>query len=97
ERYERALEVAREVAVILPGCLGRLEIFAVGDTPGELAVRVHAGFDSVELRLEGALRRLLHVQVERGVNAQAALVQVTPEFRVELDAQPFDEVRRHVA
>ena len=97
DRHERALQVAGVVAVILPRRLGRLEVFAVGDAPGEFAVRVHAGFDGVELRLQRALGRLLHVQVERGVNAQAALVQVAPELRVQLHAQPFDEIRRHVA
>src|SRR2546430_8565590 len=35
-------------------------------------------------RLDGALRRLLHVEVERRVDTQASLIQVAPEARVEL-------------
>src|SRR5205823_14673202 len=65
ERYERALEVGRERSVVLARCPGRLEVFAIGGAPRELSVRIHTGLDGVELRLHGALRRLLPADADR--------------------------------
>jgi len=74
-----------------------LEVLAVRRAL-EFAVRVHARFDLVELRLERLLRRFLHIEVERRVDAQALLVQVAAEPRLEeRRPEPLDEVRRNVA
>ncbi len=83
--------------MVLARGFGRLEVFPIRGAARELPVRIHAGLYGVELRLHGPLRRLLHVEVERRVDAQAALVQVPPEARVELDTQPLDEIGGDVA
>src|SRR5207245_1523338 len=54
ERDQRALEVLRVLPVVLRRRLGRLDVLAIGGLARELAVRVHPGFDGVELRLERA-------------------------------------------
>src|SRR6059036_3176260 len=86
KRHQRALEVGRERSVVLARGLGGLEVFPIGGAPRELSVGIHAGLDGIELRLHRALRGLLHVEVERRVDAQAPFVQVPPETRVELHA-----------
>ena len=98
QRDQRALQVGREQAVVLARRLGRLDVLAIGGAPRELPVRVHSRFDRVELRLQRALGRFLHVEVERRIDPQATLVEVAPEACVELGGtQPLDEVRGHVA
>ena len=53
--------------------------------------------DGAELVLERALGRGLQVDVERGVDLEALLVELLPELLLELLADPLDEVRRDVA
>jgi hypothetical protein len=83
--------------MVLARRLGRLDVLPVGRAARELAVRIHPGFDRVELRFERAFRRLLHVQIEGRVDAQPAFVQVAAELRVQLHPQPLDEVRGDIA
>ncbi len=97
EREQRALEIRCKRSLIVGCRAALLDVLAVG-LPLELAVRVHARFDLVELRLERLLGRLLHVEVERRVDPQALLVEIAAEAWLEEGrTQPLDEVRRHVA
>src|SRR5947199_252626 len=80
------------------GCHSVESSWMTGGMSGEFPCRVHPGFDRVELRLQRALGGLLHLEVERRIDAQAPLVQIATEAGVELGGpQPLDEVRRHVA
>ena len=96
QRDEGSLQVVSE-GVVFRRPLGGFDVLAVRGPARELAVRVHSRLDGVELRLDGALRRLLHVEVERRVDTQASLIQVAPEARIELHPQPFDEIGRDVS
>src|SRR5206468_8284140 len=82
DREQRALQIGRERALVVGRAATLLEVVAIRRAL-ELAVGVHARFDLVELRLEGLLRGLLHVEIERGVDAQALLVEITAEARLE--------------
>src|SRR5256885_13616835 len=58
----------------------RLNVLPVGGVPRELAV--DACLDRVELVAQRPLRRLLRVEVQRGVDLQALVVEVAAEALV---------------
>ena len=94
---QRTLEIGRKRALVVRRGATLFDVLAVRGAL-EFAVRVDTGLDLIELRLQGLLRRLLHIEVERRVNAQAFLVQIASEARLEeRRAQPLDEVGRHIA
>ena len=76
--------------------LAPLEILGVG-AMRKLPVARPAGLDGRELALERTLGGLLHVEVERGVDAQPLAIKVLTEAGLHLLAHVLDEVLRGAA
>ena len=62
---------------------------------GELPVRLGIFLDLDELRLEGSLGRLLHVDVEGGIDPEPGAIQFRPEPGLEQLPNVLDEIIAH--